>query len=323
MLAVWARATEGGSRNLRGFPEEDVELREQLERAEVQRRQQELSGEFLLERLTEGCSHRTTKLKHVKRSVLLVRRQIKEAFWALAKPKSMVATQPLEMVSGQQLQIAPQPETEPVWVLNHVQLGMLLQNLQVPLVDPLRDGAIILQSLDADNSGCVDLFEWCAIFEPVLQKLESADAQYFTQVVKTFPCSSASTPDGKKVQPVLVDLGKVVHATIESVVKWAHEERALVFGAFFSAQSTMLHQLPDDEATEAAIWSTFLLECLYRKPLKGPHVNVTERLQHLLRRLRSIFSRFRPLLQLSSPRLISKVHVGGADYKRCETKDKR
>ena len=112
--------------------------------------------------------------------------------------------------------------------------------LQINLRDPVRDALVIMESLDLNGSQYVDLSEWCAVFEPAISKLESANTEYFRDVSVSSSSSSAAlsltdvlakqrshsrlstsatSTSQKDVSVLHFDLERIMHMTFAALVQ--------------------------------------------------------------------------------------------------------
>lgn len=125
--------------------------------------------------------------------------------------------------------------------------------LQINLRDPLRDASVIMESLDLNGSQYVDLSEWCAVFEPAISKLESANTEYFRDVSVSSSSSSAAlsltdvlakqrshshsrlstsatSTSQKEVSVLHFDLERIMHMTFAALVQVGHLMRLVGLG---------------------------------------------------------------------------------------------
>ena len=153
-------------------------------------------GPGTLNRLTTGGSHRKTVLRRVDVAAGILRLQIREAFWAVAQmqPRREKLEKQVDGSNTPVLCDTLEEAEEERWVLDKTLLARLLHNLQIHLCDPIRDAAVIMEALDVDASGAIDLGEFCAAFEPSIVALQTSPVE--------FSRSSSQRPERSDVENV-------------------------------------------------------------------------------------------------------------------------
>jgi len=191
--------------------------------------------------------------------------------------------------------------TKPRWVLDKKLLGRLLHSLQIHLCDPIRDAAVIMEALDVDGSGSIDVDEFSAAFECTIADLQMSSAEFSRSSSCQQPARSGAPKvvrenllamikrgkEAKEVETLLMDIDSIMQKTFSSLVTCANMERDAVFEAFLSAGGGGGGPAGGEcAAWQEFIWMAILLQRNYMNPPAG--VMRAKRHKYLLTRLRFI-----------------------------------